>query len=94
MVDDAACTAALEASGIHLEDAGDDDNLRHSMVIEALVDYGATAPIADFYSDDVNAAVLAAKQEAILAQSLLSVYMSRQVNAMGSTGWEFIQGTL
>lgn len=92
-VDDKARTAALEASGIHLEEAKDEEQ-RILMLVEALTDYGATAPLADFRSDDANAAVLAARQEAVLAQSLLGFYMDRQVNAMGSTGWQFIQGTL
>lgn len=92
-VDDKVRASALESSGMDLEEAKSLEE-RILWLIEALTDYGATAPIADFRSDDANAAVLAARQEAVLAQSLLGFYMDRKVNAMGSTGWQFIQGTL
>jgi hypothetical protein len=92
-VTDEAKTSALESSGIDLSEAPNDEE-RTLWLIEALTDYGTTAPIADFYSDDANVAVLAARQEAVLVQSLLGFYMDRPVNKIGSTGWQFIRGAL
>jgi len=85
--------SAMECVGTYPEDIqGYEYGQQQFMKVEALSDYGAYAPIAEFNSDDANAAVLAAKSEALVAQMMFGFYMDRRVNAMGSTGWDFIKG--
>lgn len=66
-----------------------------SIMVGCLVNDGLFAPLVQYYSDDANAAVkLAIAEAAAIDGSSLPFYLDRQVNQIGSTGWEFIQGRI
>jgi hypothetical protein len=66
-----------------------------AIMVGCLVNDGLYAPLVQYYSDDANAAVrLAIAEAAAIDDSSLPLYLGRQVNQIGSTGWEFIQGRL
>lgn len=92
-VGDTQLRMALDTKGLSLDDfLYLSDEEKHEVLVEALVDAGFSAPLATFLSDDANAAVIAAKQESVLASSTLNFYLQRKVNPLGNTGWDFLQG--
>lgn len=85
----------LQAAMAGMEDVEySSDIIRLRCEVEALRAYGVKAPLATFWSNDVEAAVGAAMCESHLVSSMFGFYMDRQINAIGSTGWDWIQGNV
>lgn len=78
----------------YAEDEGWDDETKRLATIDALVSYGIYAPLSDFWSDEPEPAVKAAKLEAQGIRSLFGFYMDRVCNRIGNTGWDFISGNI
>ncbi len=67
---------------------------RNAAKIEAMIWYGATATLAEFFSKNPRSAVLAAMAESTGAMANLPVYLDDQVNQLGHTGWDFLKGLI
>lgn len=63
-------------------------------LVEAAIGYGASAPLWDNYGDNYADLLQQARREADLACSLTGVYLNRQVNMIGASGWDFIAGSV
>jgi len=75
-----------------LEEESEEDALY--MTLEALHSYGIKAPIGEFWCNEPDPAVKVAMREAVAVRGLFGFFMDRQVNAIGNTGWHFLQGEI
>jgi hypothetical protein len=62
--------------------------------VEALVEYGVAASMLSKSGNNLRNLVREAKEIVRNMQILFGFYMDRQVNAIGSTGWDFVKGDI
>lgn len=91
-LDAAVLDAALELIGADLEELARKD--KAPTKIEALVNYEATATLAEFYCKSPRSGVLAAMAESTGAMANLPIYLDAPVNQLGQTGWDFLRGLI
>lgn len=90
--DAAILDAALDLMGTDLEELARKDKMPTK--VEALVNYEATATLAEFYCKNPRSGVLAAMAESTGAMANLPIYLDAPVNQLGQTGWDFLRGLL
>lgn len=81
--------SALECVG--LEDRTD---LTDLMKVEALTESGCSAPIWDDGGDNLKKLLKEAHKQASISETLFGFMMDKQVNRIGSNGWDFIKGDI
>jgi hypothetical protein len=88
--DPAVLEAALDLMNVNVEELSRKD--RGPSMVEALIAYGATATLAEFYCTVPRSGVLAAMAESTGAMANLALYLNAPVNQLGLTGWDFLKG--
>jgi hypothetical protein len=65
------------------------------LLIDIVSSYGAgVVPLWDESGDNLRKLMKQARHEADHAEMLLGFYLDRQVNALGATGWDWLEGDL
>lgn len=92
----ASICSALESCGDCLEDVWDDLDgaAREKAVCEVLISYGAYCPVVHKTSSRAKGAHKGCAQEANIATMMWGFIADRAMNAMGSSGWDFLRGEL
>lgn len=92
----ASVCSALESCGDYLEEAWDDldDAHRELAVCETLISYGVYCPVVHKTSTRAKGAFKGCAQEAVFPTMMWGVVADRTVNAVGSSGWDFLRGEL
>jgi len=61
-------------------------------VVECLHSYGTSACIWQGQGNNLGKLMKEARHEATVAEMMFGSYMDRQLNGLGSTGWDFVAG--
>lgn len=86
---------ALDCCGLDLDDF--DERTREVVLVEALHDYGARAPLDSWSGNNLNKLMAAARKRAAEIEADAAEHeavLNRPVNAIGSTAREYAQGDL
>ena len=81
---------ALDCCGFNPELDRIDDMTK----VQALSDYGVSAPLWDDGGDNLKELLKEAHKQANISEALFGFYMDPPKNRIGSTGWDFIKGDI
>lgn len=81
-----------DVSGITEEDVKNNYNTKG--MLSAISDYGLQATLWSKMGNNADALLKEAKAQLPIINGLFGFYMDRRLNAMGDTGWDFIEGNV
>jgi len=86
---EASIRSALECIGMETE-----TELSDEQIVYALWSHGTYAPLWHKTGNDEDALKADAEEQLPVLEMMFGFYMDRRVNAIGSTGWDFIKGDI